>query len=195
MPIDIIIPTLDHVTGASTGSLALLTAGCDARLLVVNGPQRGFTATVNDGLARARADADVCILNDDIHWFTHGWLEILRRALYSNARYGLACPTGKSRTAPMAKAHIGGTGIEPVNCIPFWCVLIRHAVLAQIGPLDSRYIHYASDNDYCDRAAAAGWQSIWVRDVYLEHQAHGSGFIHEWVKHDHEIYNRNRGHK
>jgi len=91
----------------------------------------------------------------------------------------------------MAKAYIGGTGIEPVNHIPFWCVLIKHAVLAQLGPLDSQYIHYASDNDYCDRAAAAGWQSVWVRDVYLEHQAHGSGFIHEWMKHDHEIYNRN----
>ena len=48
----IIIPTLDAALGKSTGDLALLSAGMDARLIVVAGPKRGFTATVNDGLVQ-----------------------------------------------------------------------------------------------------------------------------------------------
>lgn len=191
--IDIIIPTLDAATAQATGNLALLTAGCDARLLVVNGPRRGFTATVNDGLAQVQAGADVCILNDDIRWFTHGWLATLHRALYSQPRYGLACPTGKSRTSPMAKAPMGGTGIEVVRHIPFWCVLIRAQTLAELGALDAGYIHYASDNDYCDRAAAAGWLSVWVRDAWVQHQSHGSGIIREWANADLARYRRKRG--
>ena len=54
--IAIVIPTLDAARGADTGKLALLHAGCDARLIVVDGPARGFTKTVNEGLRQATTE-------------------------------------------------------------------------------------------------------------------------------------------
>jgi GT2 family glycosyltransferase len=186
-PIAIVIPTLDAARGASTGKLAQVTAGCDARLIVVNGPKRGFTATVNDGLAQT-ANEDVCILNDDIRWFTPGWLATLQRALYSARDIALVGPTGKSSTKPMATGKLGDSGLEDVHHIPFWCVLVKRATLKKLGGLDSRFIHYASDNLYCDRAHAAGLRCVWVKDVYLRHDHHGSGLISTWAKQDLELY-------
>ncbi|OQA21249.1 MAG: hypothetical protein BWY63_01331 [Chloroflexi bacterium ADurb.Bin360] len=190
----IIIPTLDAALGKSTGDLALLSAGMDARLIVVAGPKRGFTATVNDGLVQLEPGEDACILNDDVHWFTHGWLNILSRALHSAKDIAMVCPTGKSRTAPMAKAKTIDTGLENVGHIPFWCVLVRSELLSKLGHLDPRYIHYCSDNDYCDRAQAAGWRNVWVKDVWLEHRVHGSGMIADWAHKDLAEYNRTRTH-
>lgn len=189
--IAIIIPTLDAATGARTGKLAQLTAGCESRLIVVDGPKRGFTATVNDGLAQTTTE-DVCILNDDVQWFTPGWLDALHRALYSAADIAIVGPTGKSSTPPMCDGKIGETGLQKVWNLPFWCVLIRRSVLDSLGPLDARYIHYASDSAYCDRINAAGLRCVWVRAVYLEHRGHGSGRMTEWYKHDAGLYQRER---
>jgi len=190
-PIAIIIPTLNAELGAATGRLAQATAGCDTRLLVVDGPKRGFTATVNDGLAQTTTE-DVCILNDDVLWFTPGWLATMQAALYSAPDIAIVGPTGKSNTVPMAKAPMGGTGLETVEHLPFWCVLIRRSVIEQFGPLDLRFIHYASDNIYCDRVNAAGLRCVWVRSVYLAHRSHGSGLISTWAKQDMALYKRER---
>jgi len=191
-PTAIIIPTLDAELGHSTGRLALLGCGMDARLIVVAGPKRGFTATVNDGLAQLEPGEDACILNDDVHWFTYGWLATLSRALHSARNIGMVCPTGKSRTTPMAHGKLGESGLEDVGHIPFWCVLIKGEVLTRLGHLDSRYIHYCSDNAYCDRVQLAGWRNVWVKDVWLQHRVHGSGMISEWASRDLAEYNRER---
>ena len=191
-PTAIIIPTLDAELGHATGRLALLSAGMDARLIVVAGPKRGFTATVNDGLAQLQPGEDACILNDDVHWFTYAWLRILSRALHSAKDIAMVCPTGKSRTAPMAKAKTIDTGLENVGHIPFWCVLVRAEAIARLGHLDPRFIHYCSDNAYCDKAIANGWRNVWVKDVWLEHRVHGSGMIADWARKDLAEYNRTR---
>lgn len=191
--IAILIPTLAAARGADTGKRALLAAGCDARLLVVDGPRRGFTATVNDGLAQVQAGEDVCILNDDVALFTYGWLALLSLALHSASNIAMTCPTGHSHTSPMARGKLGDSGLEDVQHVPFWCVLLRAAALAQLGPLDARFIHYASDSNYCDRALLAGWRNVWVRDVWLQHAGHGSGLITEWAEHDRQVYAKGRG--
>ena len=95
--IAIVIPTLDATRGERTGELALQKAGIEARLIVSAGPRRGFTKTVNDGIRQTK-NGDVCILNDDVIEFSSEWLAILHRVLYSNSKYGLAGPSGKSST-------------------------------------------------------------------------------------------------
>jgi GT2 family glycosyltransferase len=193
-PIAIVIPTLDHEIGQSTGRLALLHAGeCEARVIVSAGPKRGFTKTVNDGVRRSKPDEDICILNDDIQQFYLSWLEHLQRGLYANASYGIAGPSGKSSTQPMAGGHLGMHGLMVVKHIPFWCALVKRAVIDKIGLMDEAFIHYASDNDYCDRARRAGFQCVWVMDSYLRHQQHGSGLIEEWKLHDQRLYGRRKG--
>ena len=187
--ISIIIPTLDREKAEATGRLALLTAGCDARLIISDGPERGFTKTVNDGLRQTTKTEDVCILNDDVTRFQHGWLRTLRTALYSKPRYGIAGPSGKS-AAKSREGRLGMTGVEVVNQLSFWCVLIRRAVINEIGILDERFIHYCSDNEYCIRAHRKRWKCVWVKSVYLEHKHHGSGLRSKWKQRDQHALQR-----
>jgi len=63
-------------------------------------------------------------------------------------------------------------------------VLVRRQVIADIGLLDERFIHYCSDNEYCQRAKRRHWLSVWIKDVYLEHKHHGSGLRTTWRNHD-----------
>ena len=187
-PIAIVIPTLNRQQAIRTGRLALIAALCPARLIISDGPKRGFTKTVNDGMKQAEDNEDVCLLNDDVLWFQYGWLRILRRALYSRGNYGIVGPSGGSSTAPMRDAPQGLQGLEVVGHLPFWCVLIKRKVIARLGLLDEAFIHYASDNWYCDQLIKAGMKSVWVRDVFLMHRHHGSGLIEKWRLYDQGIY-------
>lgn len=193
-PIAIIIPTLSTERGELTGAMALAARGsCEATLIISYDPDRtGFTATSNRGIRQAAEDADICLLNDDITWFQHGWLAIMQRALYQNSNYALAVPGGKSSTAPMRGGKLGMQGLQVVNHVPFWCVLIKRSVINRLGLLDETFIHYASDSWYCDLVKKAGLKSIWVRDVYLEHRKHGSKLISKWRKRDQALYRRRK---
>jgi GT2 family glycosyltransferase len=188
-PVAIIIPTLDEAHGKRTGKLATLSAACQTRLIVVAGPKRGFTKTVNDGLRQLEPGEDVCILNDDVTGFQHGWLATLQRALYSNAKYGIVGPSGKSAAISRTGTR-HDSGLQKCEQLSFWCVVIKRAVIDKIGILDERFIHYASDNEYCMRAIKKGWQIIWVKDVFLKHVGHGSGLQTKWKQQDHHELNR-----
>lgn len=191
--ISIIIPTLDQARGAKLGRLAVITAGCKAELIISHDPKRtGFTKTVNRGIRRANEQNDICLLNDDITWFAYGWLATLSRALYTDHKFGMIAPSGKSNTAPLSKGNVGDFGIAPVKHIAFWCVLIKRRCLNDLGLLDEAFIHYASDNWYTDVARRKGWGVMWCKDVYLKHHGHGSGRQNKWKKKDQALYRRRR---
>lgn len=189
-PVLIVIPTLDKALGESTRQLAVATAGVPARGIVVHDEKRqGFTKTVNRGIREGHPDEDICLLNDDVKLFHHGWLQILQTALYAEARYGLVGPTGRSRSST-AKAKLGDAGLVEVKMLPFWCVLIKREVIAKLGCMDEAFIHYSSDTQYCSRAHRAGWKCVWVKSVFLHHVFEGSGFQEEWRKHDTKVLGR-----
>lgn len=187
----IVIPTLDATRGRATGRLALRRAGMKARLIVSAGPKRGFTKTVNDGIRQTK-DEDICLLNDDMNGFSSGWLAALHRVLYSNSKYGIVGPSGKSSTPPTNAGKPGMRGVQVVDRLPFWCVLIRRELIDIIGLLDENFKHYGSDYNYCLRARKAGWRCVWAREVFLKHQQHGSGLVAEWAKADHKLLYRKR---
>jgi len=188
----IVIPTLDATRGENTGKLALLAAGMKTRLIVSAGPKRGFTKTVNDGIRQTK-DEDICLLNDDVIGFSSGWLATLHQVLHSNPKYGIIGPSGKSSTPPTNTGKPGMQGIQIVDRLPFWCVLIHRKLIDTIGLLNEDFKHYGSDYDYCLRTRKAGWYCIWAREVFLNHQQHGSGIIAEWVNVDHRLlYHRGR---
>jgi len=189
--ITIVIPTVQPERAEDTARLAILTAGCECDAVVIaDDDRRGFSRTVNRGWRMAQGDA--MILNDDIAWFQYGWLDILSRALHSDDFFGIVGPSGKSSTTPMCHGWAGMGGLEIVDHLPFWCVLVRKTLVDQIGYLDEAFIHYGSDNFYCKLARRAGYESVWVRDVYLEHEHHGSGLITEWKEHDDQVWLRKR---
>ena len=193
-PIAVVIPTLDVKRGQSTGKLALALAGqCEAELIVSHDPKRtGFTKACNREIRRAPPGSDICLLNDDVLRFHHGWLATLQRALYSNSKFGLAGPSGGSNTAPMRGGKLGMQGLQVVKHLPFWCVLIKRRLINKIGLLDERFIHYASDSAYCDKARQAGFKVVWVRDIWLKHKRHGSKLQGGWKKRDQALYRKRR---
>lgn len=187
--IAIVIPTLDQAKGELAGALALASAGCEARIIVVSGEPRGFTKTVNEGIAQTTTE-DICVLNDDIKKFQPNWLLDLSKGLYSNPYYGIIGPGGKSATAPASHGRPGMKGYEECEQVSYWCVLLKREMLDKLGVLDERFIHYCSDNEYNIRARKAGWRVVWDRSVYLEHEHHGSGLRREWLKLDQETFRK-----
>lgn len=187
----IVIPTLNKAQGESVGKIALATCGCSIPVEVIvshDEHKQGFTKTANAGIRKAPVEADICLLNDDVTAFQYGWLEILRRVLYSNSRYGLSGPSGASGGAPMNTGRPGMSGTQVVEQISFWCVLMKREMLSQIGILDEVYIHYCSDNIYCRVMRENGWQCVWAKSIFLEHRKHGSGMQRRWREHDRKIY-------
>lgn len=183
-PVLIVIPTLDEARGEKTGRLAVLTARCAARFVVVHdAEQQGFTKTVNRGIAQREPGEDLCILNDDIEGFCYAWLRILQTALYSSPGYGLVGPSGRSESSSGTGA-LGDIGLLAVKMIPFWCVVIKGEVVDRLGLLDERFIHYSSDTWYCKDVIRAGWECVWVKAAFLQHTFEGSGFQEEWRRHD-----------
>jgi GT2 family glycosyltransferase len=47
-----------------------------------------------------------------------------------------------------------------VDAVSGSCMLIRRALMEQIGLLDEQFFAYQEDSDYCQRAARAGWE-VW----------------------------------
>jgi GT2 family glycosyltransferase len=170
-PVAIIIPTLDAQRAEPVAAAALASAGHPARVIVVDGPARGFTRTVNAGLQQLRAGEDACLLNDDTGEFSQDWLRRLVAALYSAPDYGIVGPR-KLKAAPY-------TGTRVTKFVWFWAALIRHAVIQQLGFLDERFVHYDSDTEYCQRARRAGWRLARVGEVSIRHTGHASSAIGE----------------
>ena len=188
----IVVPTLNKSQGEQVGKAALVTAGCEARVFVSHDLKKeGFTKTANAGMRQAKPGEDICLLNDDVSHFQHGWLQILHRALYSNPRIGIVGPSGASGTAPLKSGKPGMTGIQVVTQVPFWCAVFKREMLDAIGILDEAFIHYCSDNYYCRyQMVRAGWKCAWVKDVFLVHKKHGSGMQHPWRKHDQALWRK-----
>jgi len=76
---------------------------------------------------------------------------------------------------------------HPVAGVAGSCMLIRRAVLDQIGYLDERFFAYQEDADYCFRARQTGWQVYYVPSAQIIHYGGMGGSrvepyrsIYEW---------------
>ncbi|MBU2249536.1 MAG: glycosyltransferase, partial [Gammaproteobacteria bacterium] len=72
--------------------------------------------------------------------------------------------------------------------LAWFCAVIRREVLEEVGLFNPALIHYAADSDLTRRAQAAGWLSVWVRDVYVWHNPGEP--IADWWAHDLGEYRR-----
>jgi len=53
--------------------------------------------------------------------------------------------------------------------IPAVSMFIRSRVFAEVGLIDSKYFLYFEENDFCQRAKAAGWQLMYIPDSIAWH--------------------------
>jgi hypothetical protein len=57
----------------------------------------------------------------------------------------------------------------PVEWAQGACLLLRRAMLDQIGPLDERFVLYCEEVDLCRRAALAGWRTDYLPTAVVRH--------------------------
>lgn len=59
--------------------------------------------------------------------------------------------------------------VNEVEAVSGSCMLIRRAVIDQIGYLDEQFVSYQEDSDFCFRARAAGWEIDYVPQAKIIH--------------------------
>lgn len=190
--------------GSTDGTPALVAEQFPrARLLLQH--NRGFAAGVNRGLAASHGhyllllnpdallEADAITLMIDwaerhpqagivggqfIHrsgrpqatWgaFPNWWTELLR-----TTQLHRLIPGG--RYTPHSFLTSWQYRLSPVDWVSGGFMLLRRAVIRQIGLFDERFFMYLEDVDYCARARRAGWQ-VWYLPVVQAIHAHGASW-------------------
>lgn len=168
----------------------------------VNG---GFSAGNNLGIEAVVADAYLLLNSDTI--VQAGAIEALLNALTTHPEAGIISPRlegsdgnpqiscfryhspvseliTSAATGPITKLlnfydvpiPVSDEPIEP-EWTSFACVMIRRAVIDQIGLMDERYFMYFEDLDYCRRARNNGWKLLHWPDAHVVHLRGGSGSV------------------
>lgn len=154
----------------------------------------GFVRGNNAGIEAADPESDIVLLNNDMIFTQHDWLQRLRECAHSDPELGvvgcrLVQPGGALLHAgtyilpdTMWGQQIGGLerdigqypGLRRVQGIVFACAYIKREVIQKIGGLALDYESYFEDTDYCLRAQKAGFDTAVCGDVTLIHDEHGS---------------------
>lgn len=156
---------------------------------------RGYTATVNEGIRLAGED-DVVLLNSDTQ-VGPGWLTRLRHTAYANVRTGSVTALSNnagafSAASGEAKAYcqspekfdglaraVGQMGKSEPLVVPTgsgFCLYLKRLCLDQVGVFDEAAFPrgYGEENDWCQRAELAGWQHTIDGTVYVFHTRNAS---------------------
>jgi len=150
----------------------------------------GFVAAINRGLA-LHPDRDAVLLNSDTE-VNGNWLDRLARCAHADPRTGTVTPFSNNATicsyprfceenplpAGLTLAEIDdlfqrankSRWLEIPTGVGF-CLYVRRDCLAEIGGFDeSRFgLGYGEENDFCMRAAKAGWRHQLCADTFVYH--------------------------
>ncbi len=158
--------------------------------LLTHAQNRGFVASVNEGMA-LNPGRDVVLLNSDTE-VAPGWLDRLAACARSDPRIGTATPFSNNATicsyprtlaanaipagestatldAAFAAANAGRSQ-DIVTAVGF-CMYITRACLDRVGAFDlERYgAGYGEEVDFCMRARRAGFRNVACADVFVRH--------------------------
>lgn len=166
-------------------------AGLDSRILLLENEENlGFVGTVNRGMALSDAH-DVLLLNSDTV-VANDWLDRIRRAAYGDARIASVTPFSNNATICSYPRFCEGnelpagldtaamdslcarTNPGQVVDVPTgvgFCMYIRRDCLQSVGLFDTENFGkgYGEENDFCQRAAAAGWRNLHLLDTFVLH--------------------------
>lgn len=161
--------------------------------LLVNERNLGFVGSVNRGIG-LHPGRDVILLNSDTRVFD-GWLDRLLAALRT-PRTATATPLSNAATilsypATLCENRLPAEGevahwdrlcaaldlplVEVPTAVGF-CMAVRRTCLDQVGAFDQDRFGrgYGEENDFCLRAAAAGWRHVAAPGLYVWHRAGNS---------------------
>lgn len=163
----------------------------DSRITLLENPENlGFVGTVNRGMALSDSN-DVLLLNSDTE-VANDWLDRIRRAAYSDQKVASVTPFSNNATicsyprfckdnelpdgysTAQLDALCAQTNAGAVVDVPTgvgFCMYIRRDSLAAVGLFDTENFGkgYGEENDFCQRAAAAGWRNLHLLDTFVLH--------------------------
>lgn len=157
--------------------------------LLANPENLGFVGTVNRGMA-LHPERDVVLLNSDTR-VSGDWLDRLADCAYSDPAAATATPFSNNATIcsyprfcednplparagaeldALCRAANPGQAVEIPTAVGF-CMYIRRDCLDQLGLFDAERFGkgYGEENDFCMRAAAAGWKHLLCADTFVYH--------------------------
>ncbi len=157
-------------------------------VLLRNERNLGFTATANRGMTLSHAD--VVLLNSDTI-VTHGWLEALVRCAASDPSIATVTPFSNNAEIcsfpRFCEDNPWPPGADPervrealaASSVPTYpdlptgvgfCMYVRRAAIDAIGTFDLAFgAGYGEENDFCLRAARAGWRNVLADDAFVVH--------------------------
>lgn len=206
--------------GSRPGSLDAIEAGFPEATLIRHERNLGFTGGNNAGIRRALAEgADyVMLLNNDTE-VAPDMLHLLVDFAASDPRIGVVGPLIYYYDDPQRIWSAGGA-VDPhtaasvslgegelddgrripcrVDYVSGCALLIKRAVVEQIGLLDERFFIYYEEADWCARAREAGYQ-VWLvpqakvwHKISLQARAASPRYLYLMTR-NRLLYLRNRG--
>ena len=180
--------------GSTDGTDAYLGALADSKKndvrihLIRNKENLGFAAGNNQGIAAALGEYILLLNNDTI--VTDGWLELMVACAESHPNAGIVGPMSNCIAPPQLIRNVGyntqtaaglnkfairfagknkGRATQIIRVIGF-CMLIKREVVDRIGGLDDCFGKgNFEDDDFCIRAALAGFESWIAEDCFIHH--------------------------
>jgi GT2 family glycosyltransferase/glycosyltransferase involved in cell wall biosynthesis len=148
----------------------------------------GFTATANRGMTHS--SADVVLLNSDTI-VTPGWLGALARCAASDPAIATVTPFSNNAEicsfprfcednawpldrdpVPVARA-LADAAVPTYPDLPTgvgFCMFVRRSAIDALGTFDMAFgAGYGEENDFCLRAASAGWRNVLADDAFVVH--------------------------
>lgn len=145
----------------------------DARVrLLVNPSNRGFVQSANMGLSLG--DDDVVLLNSDAR-LTAGAIDELIDCLHSDDAFAAVSPLSNNGTLCSVPTFKEIASVKMMEGVPLqlagipratpmptlngFCMAFRRRALTELGLFDPAFAPgYHEENDWCQRARAAGWK-------------------------------------
>lgn len=94
--------------------------------------------------------------------------------------------------------HLDNEKVNEVKAVSGSCMMIRRAVIDQIGYLDERYFAYQEDTDYCFHARKVGWKVYYVPLAQVVHLGGRGGSsvnpyfgVYQWHRSYYLYYRKN----
>lgn len=167
---------------SSDGSVAAVQAGFPTVQIIQLQENLGYAGNNNVGIAAAlEQDADwVFVLNEDIE-LAPDCIAQLVAVGEADPKIGIVGPlvfhhneptyiqtAGGKRDSNYRSWHLGENELDTgqyraphaVDWISGCGILVRRAVIQQVGALDARFFYYVEEFEWCVRAVEAGW-TIW----------------------------------